>query len=195
MATTDIPEFVEVAPGDLIRAEDVNTIQREARNSVRTHRHTRVAGTPIDDSTVEDRALQITTDELADGAVMGAKLADASTTTAKLADGAVTGAKLSSDAITTAVIPNGAVTSPKLAAGAVTADKLAAGSIGAAAIQDGSVGTAELANGAVPIVKLKARRFTGNLSVVEENDQTVFFTAGLDFAVPAFLLVSMIIRV
>lgn len=153
MATTDIPEFVEVAPGDLIRAEDLNTIQREARNSVRTHRHTRVAGTPIDDTATEDRALQITTDELADGAV--------------------TGAKLSSDAIPPAVIPDGAVTGPKLAAGAVTADKLAAGSVGAAAIQNGSVGTDELGDDAVRFNKIAVVQVRSGTVTVAPNGTVV----------------------
>ena len=43
MAITDIPEFVEVGPGDLIRADDWNNIQRQIRNSVRNHRHSRLA--------------------------------------------------------------------------------------------------------------------------------------------------------
>lgn len=176
MTTTDIPEFVEVAPGDLIRAEDINTIQRQSRNSVRTHRHTRVAGTPIDDSTAEDRALQITADELEDGAVTAAKLADASITTAKLADGAVTGAKLSSGAITTAIIPNGAVTNSKLATGAVTADKLAPGAVGAAAIQNRSVGTAELADGAVRRGKLALQQVNSGTVEVGQDGVSLLVT-------------------
>src|SRR5215475_14237070 len=110
MAVTDIPEFVEVGPGDLIRAEDWNAIQRDARNSVRVHHHTRLAGAPVDDTVSVDNAEQISSAELADGAVTTAKLADGGVATAKLADGAVTGDKLSSNAITTAVIPDGAVT-------------------------------------------------------------------------------------
>ena len=74
MALNDIPEYVEVSPGDLIRAEDYNDLQRRTRNSVRSHRHTRIASDPVDDTIAEDNALQITTDEIADGAVTQAKL-------------------------------------------------------------------------------------------------------------------------
>src|SRR5580765_7821313 len=139
MAITDIPEFVEVGPGDLIRADDWNNIQRQIRNSVRSHRHSRLVGAPVDDTVGTDNALQIATDDLADAAVTGIKIVDGAIETAKLADGAVTGAKLSSGAITADVIPNGAVTTDKIADNAVTAAK----------IQDGAVGTAELAVGAV----------------------------------------------
>ena len=139
MAITDIPEFVEVGPGDLIRADDWNSIQRQARNSVRNHRHSRRVGDPVDDTVATDNALQIGTDDIADAAITSAKVADSAIATAKLADGAVTGDKLSSGAITSAVIPSGAVTTDKIADNAVNAAK----------IQDGTIGTAELAAGAV----------------------------------------------
>ena len=74
MAIADIPEFVEAAPGDLIRSGDLNNVQRQMRNSVRAHRHTRVASAPADDAASADLALQITTAEIADGAVTAAKL-------------------------------------------------------------------------------------------------------------------------
>ena len=135
MAITDIPEFVELAPGGLIRSEDWNTIQRQARNSVRTHRHTRVAGAPVNDAATADLALQITTDELADQAVTAAKLADGAVTSGKLADGAVTGPRLADNAVGTTKILNGSIISEKLQANAV--DR--------ANIRDGAVNLPKLA--------------------------------------------------
>jgi hypothetical protein len=124
MAISDIPEYIEVAPGDLIRAEHWNGIQRQVRNGLRTHRHTRVAGTVINDAVTTDEAPQVSTAEIADAAVTAAKLApgaitttalpDGAVTTAKLADGAVTNAKLATGSITAALIQNGAITAAKL---------------------------------------------------------------------------------
>ena len=124
MAISDIPEYIEVAPGDLIRAEQWNGMQRQTRNGLRTHRHTRVAGTVVNDAASTDEALQISTAEIADAAVTAAKLApgaistsafpDGAVTTAKIADGAVTTAKIANSAVTTALIQNGAVTAAKL---------------------------------------------------------------------------------
>lgn len=105
MAVDDIPEFVSVSPGDLIRAEDWNRIQRESRNAVRIHTHTRPPGGPVDDTVDVDLGVQIGTNEIQDGAVAEAKIAD--------------------DAVSAAKIPNGAVNTDKLANGAVTTDKIA----------------------------------------------------------------------
>jgi hypothetical protein len=154
MAITDIPEFVEVGPGDLIRADDWNNIQRQIRNSVRAHRHSRPAGDPVDDTVATDNALQIAADDLADAAVTGAKIADGAIDTAKLADGAVTGAKLSSGAITADVIPNGAVTTDKIADNAVTAAKILDGAVGTAELGANVVTRANIAEGAVGATKL-----------------------------------------
>ena len=73
MAVTDIPEYIEVAPGDLIRSDDWNSVQRQARNSIRVHRHTRVEGAPVDDTATDDNALQATTAEITDGAITDAQ--------------------------------------------------------------------------------------------------------------------------
>lgn len=89
MAITDIPEFVEASPGDLIRSSDWNNVQRQVRNSLRAHKHTRVAGAPANDATTQDHALQITTDEIANGAVTGAKIATDTITVDKLASNSV----------------------------------------------------------------------------------------------------------
>jgi len=89
MTITDIPEYVEASPGDLIRSSDWNNVQRQARNSIREHRHTRVAGATANDAATQDNALQITTDEIANGAVTGAKIATDTITVDKIAPNAV----------------------------------------------------------------------------------------------------------
>ncbi len=131
MAITDIPEFVELAPGGLIRSEDLNNVQRQARNSVRTHRHTRVASAPANDAATADLALQITTDEIADQAVTAAKLglADGAIAGPKLADGSVTGPKLANNAVGTIKILDGAITPQKLAPNAVERANIRDGAI------------------------------------------------------------------
>jgi hypothetical protein len=114
MAISDIPEFVKVGPGDLIRAEDWNGVQQQTRESVRTHHHSRPVGTPPDDSGTSDDAEQINTDGIADGAIVASKLAP----------GSVTGASIAANTITETLIADGAVTSGKLANSAVTSGKL-----------------------------------------------------------------------
>lgn len=114
MSLSDIPEFVEVFAGDIIRADDWDQVQRKMRNALRTHAHTHVAGTAVNDAATVDEAQQITTAELADGAVTPAKLAGAAIGTANLADGSVTNPKLAANAVGTANIANNAVTSSKL---------------------------------------------------------------------------------
>jgi hypothetical protein len=134
MAITDIPELVKAVPGDLIRSDDVNNVQRLARNSVRTHRHTRATGAPVDDTASTDLALQLATDEIADLAVTDAKLAAAAVSAAKLADGAVGNAKLANAAVTTISIQDGAISNRTLAANAVAR----------ASIQDDAINRAKL---------------------------------------------------
>lgn len=114
MAISDIPEFVEVAPGDLIRAENWNNIQRQLRNGLRTHHHTRAPGAPANDTAAVDEASQIQTNEIADGAVTAAKLAPGSISGASLADGSVTAPKLAVNSVGTANLQTNAVTATKL---------------------------------------------------------------------------------
>lgn len=94
MAITDIPEYVEASPGDLIRSSDWNNVQRQTRNSVRTHQHTRVSGAPPNDTAAQDNAQQINTDEIANGAVTGAKIATDTVTVNNLAPNSVGSSEL-----------------------------------------------------------------------------------------------------
>lgn len=114
MATSDIPEFVEVAPGDLIRAENWNDMQRQMRDTLRRHRHTRAPGSQPNDAGTNDDAAQIGPAELADNAVTGPKLADNAVSGPKLANGAVTGPKLADNSVNTNNLMNNAVNADKL---------------------------------------------------------------------------------
>jgi hypothetical protein len=114
MALSDIPEYQRVSSGDLIRAEQWNTMQRQARNSLRIHRHTRTATSAPDDSNPNDVAPQITTNEIADGAVTAVKLGGGAIGATALADGSITTTKVADNAITTTKIASAAVTATKL---------------------------------------------------------------------------------
>lgn len=124
MAISDIPEFVEVAPGDLIRAENWNNVQQKVRDSLRRHKHTRAPNAQPNDAGASDDAAQIGTSELADGAVTAAKLAPGVISTSTIPDGAVTQPKLADNAVSTGKLANGAVTTDKISPNAVNASRL-----------------------------------------------------------------------
>jgi hypothetical protein len=134
MALIDIPPFVPSAPDDLIRSEDINHVQRLARHAVRSHRHTRVLGAPVDDASPQDLAPQITTAEMVDLAV----------TSAKLGTGAVDAPNLDADAVASASIANNSVSTAKLVDAAVTAPKLAPNAVPRSRLQDGVVSRTKL---------------------------------------------------
>jgi hypothetical protein len=96
MAIENIQEYIEVAAGDLIRAEHWNEMQRLARNSIRTHRHTGQSADTADD---EDNAPQITSEEIADGAITTPKLGEGAATTTKIANSAISNAKLQAGSV------------------------------------------------------------------------------------------------
>jgi hypothetical protein len=125
MAITDIPEFVEVAPGDLIRAENWNNMQQQMRDSLRRHQHTRAPNAPVNDTAATDEADQIGTSEIADGAVTAAKLATGAISTAVIPDGAVTTSKLADHAVTTAKVADNAINTNQISPNAVTSTRIA----------------------------------------------------------------------
>ena len=129
MAINDIPEFVEVAPGDLIRAENWNNVQKQMRDGLRRHRHTRAANQTPNDAGISDDAAQISTAEIADGAVTLTKLAAGTLSNVTPTDGSVTTAKLADNAVGTSKLSDGAVTTAKLAPNAVNASRLAFSSL------------------------------------------------------------------
>ena len=125
MAINDIPEFVEVAPGDLIRAENWNNVQQRMRDSLRRHRHTRPANQNPNDAGASDDAAQISTGEIADGAVTLPKLAAGTLSNVIPADGSVTATKLADGAVGTPKISDGAITTEKISPNAINASRLA----------------------------------------------------------------------
>lgn len=114
MAIQDIPEFVEVGPGDLIRAEDWNGMQQQMRESLRTHHHSRPIGTAPNDAGMSDDAEQISTTGIADGAITASKLAPGSVSASSIAPGAITETLIADLAVTAGKIGNAAVTSAKI---------------------------------------------------------------------------------
>jgi hypothetical protein len=143
MAISDIPEFIGVAPGELIRAENWNSIQRQMRNTLRTHHHTRALGAPPNDASATDEASQIQTNEIADGAVTAAKLAAGSISGATLADGSVTATKLAANAVGSVNLQTNAVTASKISfqqvgSGSIT---LAGGATSETLVQTGAPST------------------------------------------------------
>lgn len=158
MAISDIPEYTEVAPGDLIRAEDWNEMQRQTRNSIRGHRHIGQSA----DGAADDNAAQIAAEEIADGAVTGAKIAN----------GAVTGTKVADGAVTTDKIADGAIAGAKLAAGAVGAAQLQDAAVTNAKLQANAVATANIQNQAITTTKLAFETVQSG-SAVLNSGQTV----------------------
>ena len=115
MAISDIPEYVEVQPGDLISAGSWNQVQQLGRNSLRLHHHTRPIGTPPNDSDNTDIASQIAGNEISNGAITAAHLSAGCVTAASIANGAVTTNAIAPLGIGSGAIANNAITSPKLA--------------------------------------------------------------------------------
>lgn len=71
----------------------------------------------------------VTSERIADGAIMGAKIASGAVTYGKIADGAVDGNKIADGAVTSNKIADDAVETRQIANGAVTNDKIANGVI------------------------------------------------------------------
>lgn len=83
----------------------------------------------ISGSTLQVKALGITTAKIADLAVTTAKIADGNVTTAKILDGNVTTTKILDGNVTTAKILDSNVTTAKIANGNVTTAKIATGNV------------------------------------------------------------------
>lgn len=145
MAISDIPEFVEVAPGDLIRAENWNNMQQQMRDSLRRHQHTRAPNAPVNDTAATDEADQIGTSEIADGAVTAAKLATGAISTAVIPDGAVTTSKLADHAVTTAKVADNAINTSQISPNAVTSTRIAFSTVASSSTDVPSGGTVDVA--------------------------------------------------
>lgn len=140
MGKEDTPIFSEATPGDIIRSEEWNLIQRELRYALRHHKHT-ITGEINDADGSLDDAIQITTDELASLSVTTDKLADGSITEEKIAVGAVTDSKLADGAVTLSKIEDKAVSDVKIADNAVTEDKISEGAVSLSKVNSAVIGT------------------------------------------------------
>lgn len=126
MAKKDTPIFKPANQGDLIKADDWNTIQREGRYALRYHQHRRNP-TVIDDaydSGEEDNAKQIETLDLSDNAVTMAKIADGAVSEFKIADNAVTGLKIKDATVISAKIADKAITDTHISDAKISESKL-----------------------------------------------------------------------
>jgi hypothetical protein len=106
---------------------------------------------PLTTEKIADKAIIVT--KLADGSVTSAKILDGSISAVDLADGSIIAIKISDGAITTAKIADGATTTSKIADGAIVTVKLANESITTEKIADGNVTTSKLSDDAITTVK------------------------------------------
>lgn len=106
----------------------------------------------------------ITSYDLADGAVLTTKLANGSVSTDKLPDSVITETKIADNSITTSKIVANAITSNLIAAGAIVADKIFAKSIVTEKIDIGAVTTDTIGYNAVSRVAAQSSN-TGTASV------------------------------
>ncbi len=153
MAKGDTPIFSEATPGDIIRSEEWNLIQRELRYAMRHHRHL-VSGDIDDSDGTLDDAVQITTDEIGSLAVTTEKLADGSVTADKIGPDVVTG--IEDDAVTESKIADNAVTEGKIADNAVTEGKIADNAVTESKIADNAVTEGKIADNAVSMGKISS---------------------------------------
>jgi hypothetical protein len=96
----------------------------------------------------------LTAMDIADGSILTVKIDDGAVTTDKIEDGAVTTDKIDDEAVTTSKIDDEAITAAKIANGAIVTIKLADGSVTSAKILDGTVAAVDLANGSIITAKI-----------------------------------------
>jgi len=104
----------------------------------------------------------IITVKLADGNITSAKILDGNITAVDLADGSIITLKISNGAVTTAKIEDGAVTTNKIANEAIITVKLADGNITSAKILDGNITAVDLATNAVTEITIEDSAVTEN---------------------------------
>lgn len=96
----------------------------------------------------------VTSAKIVDGSIVAQDIADGSIITIKVVDGAITTAKVADSAITTPKIANSAIVAVKLANDSVTTEKIAEGNVTTALLADGAVTTTKLADNAIIAIKL-----------------------------------------
>jgi hypothetical protein len=111
-----------------------------------------VITTKLADGTVTSAKIldgTLTAEDISDGSIIAVKVADGAVTTIKLADGVITTDKMDDEAVTTAKIADGAIVTIKLADGSVTSAKIVDGTVTAADLADNAIITAKISDGAV----------------------------------------------
>ncbi len=96
----------------------------------------------------------ITAVDIADGSIITVKIADGAVTTSKIADGNVTAAKIADSAVTESKIATDAIVTVKLKDGSVTSAKILDGTVAAIDLADNSVIAVKIADGAVTTEKI-----------------------------------------
>lgn len=109
---------------------------------------------------------QVSSAEIATGAVTANELASNAVTEVKINAGAVTESKVATDAISTVKIQNSAVTNAKLATNAVATGNIQNSAVDANKLATNSVTNAKIANGAVSKSKIAASEIQFGTAVV-----------------------------
>jgi hypothetical protein len=178
----DVTPYVQKQKGDLIRAEDWNKLQEEARKEIRNHTHTGsadgtqiptdgIAGNAVNEGKLDSNA--VTTDKIDDNAVTEAKLDSNAVDTRQLNDLAVTTGKIGDKQVTTAKIDDNAVDTRQLNDLAVTTRKIGDKQVTTAKINDNAVDTLQLNDLAVTTSKIGDKQVTAakiNDDAVDTNN-------------------------
>ena len=117
----------------------------------------------------------VTTAQIADGAVTSSKLASGSVTTQTIADGSVTGVKLGLTAINANNIVDGAITGVKLGLTSITGDKMVANTIGSSNLTTTGVSAGTHgSSSAIPILVVDAQGRVLSASNTSVTSTSVF---------------------
>lgn len=128
----------------------------------------------------------LTTEKVADNAIITTKLADGTVTSAKILDGTITAVDISNGAIVTIKVANDSITTEKITDGAVTTAKIADNAIVTVKLADGAVTTAKILDGTITAEDLA----TGSVTTIKIADGAVTTVNIADYAVTNLKLAS-----
>ena len=158
--------YITKNPGDLVLSNDWNDMQIQQRQALQNHNHdgTGDNANPINTVGIADNA--ITTPKIGDGAVTDAKIVGLSAskltgqiTSAQIADGALASVDIADNAVTTTKILDGTVTDAKIQS--MNSDKLS----GSIEVSGANVGLGTTS----PTAKLQIECATGNSAPVNNG--------------------------